>query len=254
MTASAAPAITARLPISAYFGKKLVSRSEVLAWEAKRAARQLKRLDVALPEGDVEARRAAVVEAKLALGRPEMERRLGREVRISDRVTKAYARMSGKRRRISQIELVAPGCPAEQLPAWYEKHARADSEAVMLAACPDHHIFRPTADERQEVWETPGGSPLCSRFFFTIDETDALVTPADPTFPIQMAGAARLADGTLLGGIRHQFRDEDSGMRARLTVEFPWAMGPVGPALHRWHLACEFSQWIEAAAEGNSNV
>lgn len=52
MTASTAPAITARLPISAYFGKKLVSRSEVLACEAKRAARQLKRLDVALPEGD----------------------------------------------------------------------------------------------------------------------------------------------------------------------------------------------------------
>jgi hypothetical protein len=29
---------------------------------------------------------------------------------------------------------------------------------------------------------------------------------------------------------------------------FPWLAGPVGPALHRWHLACEFSQWLEAAA------
>src|SRR5437667_200472 len=52
------------------------------------------------------------------------------------------------RRRISQIELVAPGCPVDHLPTWYEKHARADNEAVMLAACPDHHLFRPTDDER----------------------------------------------------------------------------------------------------------
>jgi hypothetical protein len=63
-----------------------------------------------------------------------------------------------------------------------------------------------------------------------------------------LAGVARLADGTLLGGIRHQFRDEADGMRVRLTVEFPWLMGPYGPAAHRWHLAAEFSQWIETAA------
>ena len=207
MSTTALRPSTRRLPITAYFGNEVVSRSEILAWEAgARAARELRWPGFPLPTGDVEQRRAAIVEAKLALGRPEMERRLAREVRWSDRATKAFARMSGKRRRLSQIELVAGGCAAEQVPAWYEKHARADSEAVMLAACPDHHLFRPTADERYEVWETPGGSPLCSRFFFTVDETDALVTAADPAFPVQMIGAVRLADGTLIGGIRHHFR------------------------------------------------
>jgi hypothetical protein len=57
-----------------------------------------------------------------------------------------------------------------------------------------------------------------------------------------------LDDGTLIGGIRHQFRDEGDGVRALLTVELPWLIGPIAPAAHRWHLACEFSTWLEAAA------
>jgi hypothetical protein len=246
-TAAITPPTTTRLPITAYIGAKTFTRSEVLAWEARRAAKALTRLGVPMPAGDVEERRAAVVEAKLALGRAEMERRLAREVAWSDRVTGLLARRSGARRRLSQTELTVPGCTAELLPAWYERHAAADDEAVMLAACPDHHLFRP-ADSSQEVWETTGGSPICSRFFITIDDTDGLVSPVDPSFPIQLAGVARLADGTPIGGIRHQFRDDAEGMRVRLTVEFPWLMGPYGPAAHRWHLAAEFSQWIEAAA------
>jgi hypothetical protein len=249
MSASAiAPPTAARLPITAYIGAKTFTRSEVLAWEGRRATKALKRLGVPMPGGDVDERCAAIVAAKLDLGREETERRLAREVAWSDRVTAILARRSGARRRLSQIELVAPGCTAEQLPAWYEKHARADDEAVMLAACPDHHLFRPAEGGSQEVWETTGGSPICSRFFITIDDSGGLITPADPNFPVQLAGVARLANGTPIGGIRHQFRDEADGLRVRLTVEFPWLMGPIGPAAHRWHLACEFSQWIEAAA------
>jgi hypothetical protein len=98
------------------------------------------------------------------------------------------------------------------------------------------------------VWETTGGSPIASRFFFALGDTDGLVTPADSTYPVQMAGTARLGDGTLIGGIRHQFRDDGDGVRALLTAELPWLIGPIAPAADRWHLACEFSAWLEAAA------
>lgn len=236
-----------RLPITAWFGDKSISRSKVLDWEARRAKKALRRLDAPIPAGEIEVLRAAVVDTRAALGRAEIERRLDRQIRWSDRVTRAIARASGTHRRISQIELVAPGCTADQLPSWYLDRMKADDQAVFLAACPDHHLFRPTPDGGQEVWETTGGSPIASRFFFTLDDTDTLVTPADPAYPVQMTGSARLADGTLIGGIRHQFRDDNHGLRARLTVEFPWLIGPVAPAAHRWHLACEFSQWIEAA-------
>jgi hypothetical protein len=118
----------------------------------------------------------------------------------------------------------------------------------MLAACPDHFVLRTHPDGRQEVVETTGGSPLASRFFVDYDDVATLVTQPDPAFPEQLAGAAFMADGMAVGGVRHQFRDEGDGFHARLTVEFPVLTNPYMLAQHRWHLACEFSNWIEAAA------
>ena len=50
-----------------------------------------------------------------------------------------------------------------------------------------------------------------------------------------------------IGGVRHQFRDTPDGFLARLCVEFPRFTPRRVIAEHRWHLACEFSNWIEAA-------
>lgn len=57
----------------------------------------------------------------------------------------------------------------------------------------------------------------------------------------------RTADGLAVGRLRHQFRNEGEGLSARLTIEFP-ALTP-GPMIrgHQWHLASEFSNWLEAA-------
>jgi hypothetical protein len=49
------------------------------------------------------------------------------------------------------------------------------------------------------------------------------------------------------GAIRHQFRDHGDGFSARLTIEFPALTPGRIVRTHRWHLACEFSNWIEAA-------
>jgi hypothetical protein len=238
-----------RQPIVVRLGNqaKTLDRLEILKWETRRALKALRNLDCAVPTGDIEELRAAVVQAKLNLGREEIQRRLAKQVKLSDAVVGAIARASGKHRRMCQVELFLPRGSAHALPRWYFERAEQDDEAAFLLACPDHHLFRLTSDDRQEVWETTGGSPLASRFFFTMDDTGGLVTPADPSYPIQMAGAARLADGTLIGGVRHQFRDEAGGARALLTVEYPWLIGPVPVALHRWHVACEFSLWAEAA-------
>ena len=236
--------------IQAWFGTRPISRAEVLAWEAKRATKGLRKLGAPVPDGDVRVLRQAMLDAKTSLGRAAIEQRLAREVRLSDRITGLIARASGRHRRVSQVELLVPGAKADQLAAWYVAKAEADDEAAFLGACPDHHLFRPIeTPPGQEVWETTGGSPIASRFFFELDVTEGLVTPADPTYPVQWVGRACLANGTVIGGIRHQFRDDADGARALLTVEFPWLIGPIGPAAHRWHLACEFSAWIEAAAE-----
>jgi len=235
--------------IRIWFGGVPVSRTDVLAWETKRVMKGLRKFGVPAPAGDLVVLRDALANAKLSMGRVAVENKLAREVKISDRLTGALARASRGRRRLSQVELFVPGARADQLPAWYREKAAADDEISFLTATPDHHLFRPMQNPLgQEVWETTGGSPLASRFFIELDSTTGLVTSPDPAYPVQMTGCARLANGVVLGGVRHQFRDENGGARALLTVEFPWLMGPIGPAAHRWHLASEFSSWIRAAA------
>lgn len=117
----------------------------------------------------------------------------------------------------------------------------------MIAANPDHFLIDTAADGRQEVIETTGDSPLATRFFVDYDDTSPLVTPRDPTFALEAAGVARTDHGLAIGGVRHEFRDEPNGFHARLCVEFPLLTAPHMIAEHRWHLACEFGNWIEAA-------
>jgi hypothetical protein len=74
-----------------------------------------------------------------------------------------------------------------------------------------------------------------------------LVVDEESRRQVQVAGAARLDDGLAIGGVRHQFRDEGHGFRPLLTVEFPALTLPTIISGHRWHLAIEFSNWIEAA-------
>lgn len=241
--------------IQTWFDGKPISRHDVLAWEGKRVAKGFRKFGTTAPAGDLKAQREALAIAKLSMGRGAIENTLAREIAISDRLAGIMARASRGRRRVSQVELLVPWAKADQLPAWYEAKTDSDDEVAFLSATPDHHLFRTIDEPRgQEVWETTGGSPAASRFFIRIGDLEGLVTPADPAYPVQLAGCARLADGTLIGGIRHQFRDEAGGARVLLTVEFPWLMGPTGPAAHRWHLASEFANWIQAAANADPSA
>lgn len=86
-----------------------------------------------------------------------------------------------------------------------------------------------------------------SRFVIDYDGVSALVTPHDPEYGGQLAGVAFTDAGLAIGGVRHQFRDEPGGFRARLCVEFPRLTLPRLLGEHRRHLAIEFSNWVESA-------
>lgn len=234
--------------ITAHIAGRLVPRAEVLAWEGRRAARVARKLGVVEPPSDVATLRRALVERKLRLGHDGIERLLARELRWSDRIGRMGARLSGGRRRICTIDLTADSGAAERVPRWYEAAITSNDEDPLIAACPDHYILRTRPDGAQEVVETTGGAPLAVRMFFDASDLSTLTTPADAAFPTQWAGIARNAEGTPLGGIRHQFRDRPDGWHARLTVEFPLTTPSSMIEAHRWHLACEFSNWIEAAS------
>ena len=235
------------MEITTHIDGRRIPRADVLAWEGRRAAVVAKKLGLNERSSDVATLRRVVVARKRELGHARIERLLERELRWSARIGRLGARLFGRRRRLCTVELTADGGVAELVPRWYHAAIAANDEVPLLAACPDHWIFRSHPDGAQEVIETTGGAPLAVRMFFDSSDLATLVTAEDDTFPTQWAGVARNADGAPLGGIRHQFRDAACGFRVRLTVEFPVTTPPFMIAAHQWHLACEFSNWIEAA-------
>ena len=224
-----------------------IPRGEVLAWEDGRITAVARKLGVSVPNGAVAMRRDTLLQAKLDLGSDTIAARLGREIRLSGAVARAAAAVSGKR-RISAVDLYIDGGNAGQFVDFFERGSKTSDEPMMLQACPDHFAIRTRENGWQEVLETTGGSPLPSLFLIDYEDVSSLVTTPDPQFPHQIAGVARTAGGVAIGGVRHQFRDTDNGFHARLTVEFPLPSLGRMVSGHRWHLACEFSNWIEAAS------
>jgi hypothetical protein len=237
------------LDITAELGDTSATRAEVLEWEGRRAAIVFKKLGLGEPPAEVAARRAALVARKLELGHAEIERRLARQMAIAARSSRAMTALSRGGRRLCTVELRAAEGTAESMPAFYKAAMDSGDEAPLLAASPDHWLLGKREDGIQQVIETTGGSPLASRIFLDEAEVGPIETPADPSFPVQWVaiGRARLG-GPPSGALRHQFRDEPGGgFTARLTIEFPRVTPARLVDAHRWHLACEFSNWIEAA-------
>jgi hypothetical protein len=236
------------LDIVAEINGRRVPRSEVLTWEAKRAVEVCEKLEIAAPPDDLIARRDALVARKLELGHEALERMLARELRVSSLSGRLVTALSRGRRRLCTVELTGTGGSTEAMPGFYKRAMQSGDEAALLAASPDHFLLFEGEDGVQRVIETTGGSPLASRIFLDESDLSSVTTSADPDFPVQWVAVGRgSVDGPASGAIRHQFRDEANGFRARLTIEFP-ALVPLRLVrAHGWHLACEFSNWIEAA-------
>jgi hypothetical protein len=232
--------------IEAQLHGETIARDQVLGWENRRITAAARKLGVRAPAGDITTRRETLLQAKLALGPDEISARLKNGTRLAELVARGEAGVS-KRRRLCVADLHVGGGTAKRFVDAFERWSGTSDEEAMLRACPDHFVIRTRADGRQEVLETTGGSPLPSLFLIDYDDVSSLVTQADPQFPYQIAGVARASNGVAIGGVRHQFRDTDDGFHARLTVEFPLPTMGRMVAGHRWHLACEFSNWIEAA-------
>lgn len=236
------------LHIVAEIGGRSVPRSEVLEWEAGRATKVCKKLGITPPPGDLAAQREALVARKLELGHEALEDLLDRDLRLSLRGNRLITALSRGRRRLSTLELCGSGGSAEAMPGYYRAAMEAGDEAALLAACPDHYVLCQGTDGLQQVVETTGGSPLSARILLDESDTGTVTSVADPAFPVQWVAVGRgSADYPPSGAIRHQFRDEPNGFRARLTVEWPIVTPPHLIRAHQWHLACEFSNWIEAA-------
>lgn len=234
-----------------------VTRHQIEAWEARRAKAVLKRLRrmLHLPApaepnpDDLPRLRAQLLQIKTQCGRDGLRQVLRGSLRLSAVATRLGLVCSGAGRKPCVVEIRVPGCTASQVAEGIDALMRQDTEANRqsnLLACPDHYVLEPRGDTL-EVIETTGGSPFPARFFLRFDDASGVMTPRDPAYTHQSMGTARLGDGTVIGGVRHQFRDVEGGTLARLLVEFPRATPNGMVREHQWHLACEFSHWLRHA-------
>lgn len=175
---------------------------------------------------------------------------LQRDIVWASRLARMMNFLSGHHRQHCVIEMVAEGIEADQFVAFADGIMLSNSavdKKLCLNACPDHYLLQGAGPAKMEVIETTGGSPFPMQFFLALGDETGLTLPRDSTYPLQTAGAGRLKDGTVVGGIRHQFRNEGKGFRAKFGVEFPGATPAYFVRQHQLHLACEWKNWIKMA-------
>ncbi|WP_409429440.1 hypothetical protein [Mycobacterium sp. SMC-11] len=248
-------------PVSFYAEGRPITTAEVRSWEQRRAdvvlrlyKRHLGRNAVEAilgaqecppaPAGLVEQRRALAA-LKAHLRHEQVVEMLSRELMITGAVSKVGVALSRGRRALSSVEMVVNAGTAQGFVDWFMERHDADDQPAMLAANPDHYMITRLSDGRQDVIETTGGSPLPSHFMVTFGDTDDLIIGVDDRYPVRFGGRCRLPGGTEIGAALHQFRDEKVGFSAKLGIEFPVTLPRRLIIGHHWHLACEFSNWVE---------
>lgn len=176
----------------------------------------------------------SLIKVKLAIGRIGM---------------KIAATLSKGKRRASITTIYADGINVERLGEIIDALMLEDTEEhryINLSAYPDHYVLIPR-DGILEVIETAGNSPVPTQFYITFNEENGLQEPRNEMYPYQSTGIAKLKDGTIIGGVRHQFRNTKTGIKARLVVEFPAVCPKTIIRAHQKHLAVEWSNWINWA-------
>lgn len=241
--------MTQHLPLVTTINGEPVDRDRVLAWELGRQQRVLRLLGspaTGAELSDVDALRTRLFDLKRSIGAAALQQRIAPRIRLSNAGIAVATKLSAGRRIASTIRVQSPTGSAEEFAEWMNAESAEPDSDAMLAACPDHFFIGEDELGRQQVIETTGGSPLPTKFFIDYSDISSLTTQASPDFPQQIAGVARTAAGQPIGGVRHQFRNlPGGGFESWNTVEFPSLVGKRMAGAHRWHLACEFGNWIE---------
>ena len=227
--------------------QKEVSQERIEQWRKQRIYKAAKILNLQLPNTDnTEILDQALLEAKMKLTYEVLIQQIGTKLKWSQYLMKWAAKWSKKPRKRAVVTIFASGLTAASFSKRLEKLMLEKTNVhkrVNLGACPDHYALQAYGD-KLEVIETAGNSPLPTQFFLKLGGEAEIEEPRDASYPFQTVGAASLANGCNIGGIRHQFRDTEKGLEARFCVEFPSLCPDSLIKEHQLHLASEWSRWI----------
>lgn len=227
--------------------QKEVSQERIGQWRKQRILKAAKMLNLQLPNTDkTEILEQALLKAKMKLTYEELIQKIGTKLKWSQYLMKWAEKWSKKPRKRAVVTIFASGLTAASFSIMLEKLMLEKTNVhkrVNLGACPDHYALQAYGD-KLEVIETAGNSPLPTQFFLKLGGEAEIEEPRDASYPFQTVGAASLANGCNIGGIRHQFRDTEKGLEARFCVEFPSLCPDSLIKEHQLHLASEWSRWI----------
>ncbi len=247
------------MKITVYVEGKTIPMQKINDWELKRTivvARflqsklNLPKQDITRDKNglrDIAAIRADLTKIKTEAGIDKLRSILNRRLAVSTVAIKLFNSICGRRRTYSVTEILVEGCTAEEM---YDRCFKLmlkntpQNLNYCLSANPDHYILISTGENVQEVIEAPASAPLQTQFFIYYGNDKGLTSKADSSYPCQIAGVCCLKDGTCIGGVRHQMRNEGNGFRAKLLIEFPRLMPKHMIKEHQLHLACEFTNWF----------
>jgi len=150
----------------------------------------------------------------------------------------------------SRITLQVEGITAEAFMGWFL--SSLDRQDVVLGANPEHYRIQwettPPGADRPPLSITESAGGVLSKFTSSMVGPELALGDLDPT-AIQIIAQLRLDDGSMLGGILHQFRNCEGGCILDLCVYFPNGAPKTVLQEHREHLYIEWLNWVEQAVD-----
>ncbi len=228
-------------------GKQFTKR-DMNVWKKSRLKKAYKALHIKIPRNvTLSEMSKKLTESKVQLSDDEIRMILRKKLLFSRYVMKIASKLSGKKRRVSRTTIMAKGITVEKFSQVLDSlmvEATTKNRKVNLSVYPEHYVLAPDECGVLEVIETTGNAPVPVQFFITFGDENGLTEPKNPKFTHQSAGVAKLEDGTIIGGVRHQFRNTSAGIECRLAVEFPALCPKTIVKAHQKHLAVEFTNWL----------
>lgn len=244
--------MTMNWKIKAVINGKEFTMDEMNLWKQKRIRKVLHNLKRRISWTDDTDRMCEQLTAlKLQLSYEEIVNLLRIKLAVGVVGMKLAAFLSGKKRLAAITTVFADGITAETFSRMIDAlmlEETPEHKKVNLSACPDHYALIAN-NGTLEVIESTGNMPVPTQFFITFNDETGLQEPRDFRYPYQSTGIAKLKDGTIIGGVRHQFRDTKKGIEVRTLVEFPWICPKTVIKEHQKHLAVEWSNWISWAVQ-----
>lgn len=245
-----------------YINNEQIPQEAVLSWEYKRLKvnyKRLKRISTGAISNDfnkwqaernIDKMREALLSIKMNLGMADLKSKLSNQYKLGNLISVIAVKLSFGRRKFSEVDFYIPksGITIQEVASQIDDIMLINTQAhfkINLNTNPDHYVLRGMSNTIQEVLEFTGGSPLPTNFYAHYGDTEDLKSVLSKGYEEQLVGTARLANGFIIGGVRHQLKQAENGIRFKALVEFPAMLPNFMIKQHELHLACEFGRWLD---------